>query len=86
MQSGGNFDVDYEVTGPTGKIVLDGEAERQGDFVFTVNEIGDYKFCFRNTQASHSDKVVDFEIAVSENPHPDCRPDCGCNYVLLTFA
>ena len=64
VQSGGNFDVDYEVTGPTGKVVLDGEAERQGDFVFTVNDIGDYKFCFRNTQASHSDKVVDFEIAV----------------------
>lgn len=65
VQSGGSFDVDFEVTGPTGKIVIDGQKERQGDFVFTGNDIGDYSFCFNNEMSTVTDKFVDFEIAVS---------------------
>lgn len=64
MQSGGSFDVDFEVTGPTGKVVTDGQKERQGDFVFTGNDIGDYSFCFNNEMSTVTDKFVDFEIAV----------------------
>ncbi|KAK7700813.1 hypothetical protein SLS64_010664 [Diaporthe eres] len=64
VQSGGSFDVDFEVTGPTGKIVIDGQKERQGDFVFTGNDIGDYSFCFNNEMSTVTDKFVDFEIAV----------------------
>ncbi|RYO93582.1 hypothetical protein DL766_010506 [Monosporascus sp. MC13-8B] len=66
VQSGGSFDIDYEVTGPRDKVILDGEKERQGDFVFTANEVGDYKFCFNNEMSTYSDKYVDFEIAVEE--------------------
>lgn len=65
VQSGGSFDVDYEVTGPGGKIMLEGEKERQGDFVFTAQEVGEYKFCFNNEMSTFADKTVDFEIAVS---------------------
>lgn len=64
MQSGGSFDIDYEVTGPSNKVILNGEKERQGDFVFTANELGDYKFCFNNHMSTYSEKFVDFEIAV----------------------
>lgn len=53
------------MTGPEEKIVLEGEKERQGDFVFTAQRAGDYKFCFNNEMSTYSDKVVDFEIAVS---------------------
>ncbi|VZI09361.1 unnamed protein product [Fusarium fujikuroi] len=35
VQSGGSFDVDYVVEGPNGKIIMDGQKERQGDFVFS---------------------------------------------------
>ncbi|KAH9909971.1 emp24/gp25L/p24 family/GOLD-domain-containing protein [Xylariomycetidae sp. FL2044] len=66
VQSGGSFDVDYEVTGPQGKVILNGEKERQGDFVFTANELGEYKFCFNNEMSTYSDKYVDFEIAVED--------------------
>ncbi|KAI8623823.1 emp24/gp25L/p24 family/GOLD-domain-containing protein [Xylariaceae sp. FL1651] len=66
VQSGGSFDVDYEVTGPTDKVILDGEKERQGDFVFTANELGEYKFCFNNEMSTYSEKFVDFEIAVED--------------------
>ncbi|KAL7275779.1 hypothetical protein RUND412_001258 [Rhizina undulata] len=64
VQSGGSFDVDYKVTGPSNKIVLDGTKERQGDFVFTANEVGEYSFCFSNDMSTFAEKMVDFEIAV----------------------
>jgi len=61
--------VDYSVYGPgkePGKerVILNGEKERQGDYVFTANEIGEYRFCFDNSVSTFSDKLVDFEIAV----------------------
>ncbi|RDW95163.1 endosomal cargo receptor Erp3 [Coleophoma crateriformis] len=64
VQSGGAFDVDYEVTGPQQKVILDGAKERQGDFVFTALESGEYKFCFNNEMSTFAEKFVDFEIAV----------------------
>ena len=64
VQAGGSFDVDYEVTGPGDKIVMDGQKERQGDFVFTATEAGEYKFCFNNQMSTFSEKFVDFEISV----------------------
>jgi len=64
VQSGGSFDVDYKVTGPGDKVVLDGTKERQGDFVFTANDIGEYAFCFSNDMSTFAEKMVDFEIAI----------------------
>ncbi|KAK4179530.1 emp24/gp25L/p24 family/GOLD-domain-containing protein [Triangularia setosa] len=64
VQSGGSFDIDYEVTGPNGKYIMDGQKERQGDFVFTAREVGEYSFCFNNEMSTYTEKFVDFEIAV----------------------
>lgn len=52
------------MTAPGGKIVLDGTKERQGDFVFTAQSIGEYTFCFNNEMSTFAEKMVDFEIAV----------------------
>jgi hypothetical protein len=64
VQSGGSFDVDYSVVGPTDKVILDGTKERQGDFVFTAQDQGEYRFCFNNEMSTFAEKMVDFEIAV----------------------
>ncbi|CAG8956263.1 hypothetical protein HYFRA_00003643 [Hymenoscyphus fraxineus] len=64
VQAGGSFDVDYEVTGPGEKTIMAGAKERQGDFVFTALETGEYKFCFNNEMSTFAEKYVDFEIAV----------------------
>ncbi len=61
--------VDYAVYGPgkdsgSERVVMDGEKERQGDFVFTATEVGEYRFCFDNSLSTFSDKMVDFEITV----------------------
>ena len=65
VQSGGSFDIDYEVKDPEQMIIFEGTKERQGDFVFTANRIGEYSFCFSNGMSTFAEKVVDFEISVA---------------------
>jgi hypothetical protein len=64
VQAGGSFDIDYEVKDPHQKVILDGTKERQGDFVFTAQQSGEYSFCFSNDMSTFAEKVVDFEISV----------------------
>lgn len=75
VQSGGSFDVDYSVTGPNEKVIMEGSKERQGDFVFTAKEQGEYRFCFNNEMSTFAEKMVDFEIAVWLALPPN-RPRC----------
>lgn len=49
---------------------MEGEKERQGDFVFTANQVGEYSFCFDNSMSTFADKFVDFEISVRPTAHP----------------
>lgn len=69
VQSGGSFDVDYAVYSPSEKIIMNGQKERQGDFVFTANEVGEYRFCFDNEMSTFAEKMVDFEITVGLIAH-----------------
>ena len=62
--------MDYEVIGPDKKIIMDGQKERQGDFVFTATQTGEYQFCFNNQMSTFADKYVDFEISVSVQQKP----------------
>jgi hypothetical protein len=68
VQSGGSFDIDWVVTDPRDKIVIEGEKERQGDFVFTAHEVGEHSFCLNNDMSSFSEKVVDFDIMIESEP------------------
>lgn len=53
---------------------MEGEKERQGDFVFTANDVGQYRFCFNNEMSTFAEKMIDFEIAVRTNlPSIICR-------------
>jgi len=68
VQSGGTFDIDFEVTDPAGKVVLEGKREKQGDYIFTANKVGEYSFCFENDMSTLTDKLVDFDIMVESEP------------------
>lgn len=70
VQSGGSFDIDWVVTNPSDTIVIEGERERQGDFIFTADAVGEYSFCFSNDMSSFSEKLVDFDIMVESEPRP----------------
>lgn len=58
VQSGGNFEISYSVMDPQDKVILEGDNERQGDFIFTAKTVGEYSFCFNNDA---TDKLIDFE-------------------------
>jgi hypothetical protein len=49
---------------PDDKVLLEGEDEKQGDYIFTANTVGEYSFCFEN-EASMTDKTIDFEFVPS---------------------
>ncbi|KAI1320276.1 hypothetical protein EDD11_001491 [Mortierella claussenii] len=70
VQSGGSFDIDVEVKGPKNKEILTLQKERQGDYVFTANEVGEYSFCFSNDMSTFAEKVIDFEISVENEKRP----------------
>jgi hypothetical protein len=62
--------VDYTVFGPgrapgQDAVLFSGEKERQGDFVFTATQVGEYRFCFDNAISTFSEKLIDFDISVS---------------------
>ncbi|ORZ15796.1 emp24/gp25L/p24 family/GOLD-domain-containing protein [Absidia repens] len=71
VQSGGSFDIDYTVTDPRQKVILDGKGERQGDYVFTANHVGEYSFCFSNDMSTFAEKLVDFEITLEHEVRPN---------------
>ena len=66
--------------------------ERQGDFVFTAQDAGEYRVCFNNEMSTFAEKMVDFEIAVwpllsSAQPSHSLLPDSiQPNFILqLSF-
>ncbi|CED83800.1 er to golgi transport-related protein [Phaffia rhodozyma] len=67
VQSGGSFEIDFVVHDPDDKILLEGLAETQGDYILTANTVGEYSFCFEN-EASLTHKVIDFDIMVESEP------------------
>lgn len=65
VQSGGDFDVDYTISNPNGKVIATDKKQRQGDWVFNADIEGEYEFCFINP--SNVEKVVDFEITLDND-------------------
>ncbi|KAF9063487.1 emp24/gp25L/p24 family/GOLD-domain-containing protein [Rhodocollybia butyracea] len=77
VQSGGSFDIDFDVKDPNQKVLLDGERERQGDYVFTANTVGEYAFCFENDMSTLTEKLIDFDIMVESEPRRDPPAKAG---------
>ncbi|KAI8062515.1 emp24/gp25L/p24 family/GOLD-domain-containing protein [Gongronella butleri] len=67
VQSGGSFDIDFEMTDPQGKIILNGERERQGDYVLNARHVGEYALCFTNDMSTFAEKLIDFELLVEDH-------------------
>lgn len=70
MQQGGAFDIDYNVKGPRDDSIISGEHERQGDYIFTANDAGEYEFCFSNDMSTFVEKLIDFEILLEHEARP----------------
>ncbi|KAH7923589.1 hypothetical protein BV22DRAFT_1113316 [Leucogyrophana mollusca] len=77
VQSGGSFDIDFDVIDPNDKVLLDGQRERQGDYVLTANTVGEYSFCFENDMSTLTEKLVDFDIMVESEPRREAPAKVG---------
>jgi emp24/gp25L/p24 family/GOLD len=51
--------------------------ERQGDYVFTANTVGEYAFCFENDMSTLTEKLVDFDIMVESEPRREASVKPG---------
>lgn len=77
VQAGGSFDIDFQVKDPKGKLLLDGERERSGDYILTANTVGEYSFCFENDMSTLTDKLIDFDIMVESEPRREVAAKPG---------
>ena len=77
VQSGGSFDIDFDIKDPKEKVILDGLRERQGDYVLTANTVGEYAFCFENDMSTLTEKLVDFDIMVESEPRREAPAKPG---------
>lgn len=67
VQSGGNFEINWAVSSPSHRLIMDGKHERQIDIIFTGQEVGEYSFCFEDPTFA-AEKMVDFDITVESEP------------------
>jgi hypothetical protein len=67
VQAGGSFDINYTVKGPNTQIIVSEEKQRQGDYLFNADQIGEYEFCFDNEMSTFAEKVIDFEIKTDDD-------------------
>jgi len=77
VQSGGSFDIDFDIKDPNEKVILDGNRERQGDYVLTANIVGEYSFCFENDMSTLTEKLLDFDIMVESEPRREAPAKPG---------
>lgn len=64
--TGGQYDVDMELTAPNGQTLYKDVKKQYDSFTWTPDQTGVYKFCFSNEFSTFSHKVVYFDFQVGE--------------------
>lgn len=64
--TGGHYDVDMELTAPSGKILYKDVKKQYDSFTWTADMKGIHKFCFSNEFSTFSHKVVYFDFQVGD--------------------
>ena len=76
--TGGNFEVDFSITDPDGKKIVDEKQKKYSDFLLKSFGLGQYSFCFSNNYGT-SLKKVEFTLepqnAEFENGTEEQDPD-----------
>lgn len=67
VQAGGSFDINYTIKAPNQQTIVKEDKQRQGDYLFNADQIGEYEFCFDNEMSTFAEKVVDFEIKLEDD-------------------
>lgn len=65
--TGGNYDVDMELTAPDGRALYKDIKKQYDSYTWTTDVKGEYRFCFSNEFSTFSHKVVYFDFQVGED-------------------
>ncbi|CCF60436.1 hypothetical protein KAFR_0K00810 [Kazachstania africana CBS 2517] len=55
--TGGNFEIDFLITGPDGSTIVDEKQKKYSDFLLKSFGLGQYSFCFSNSYGTALKKV-----------------------------
>ena len=58
----------FQITGPDGKVVYNGERESSNKYTFAAYVDGVYTYCFSNAMSTMTPKTVMFSMDVGEEP------------------
>lgn len=64
--SGGQYDVDVILTGPSGNTLYDERKKQYDSYTFTPEKEGEYVFCFSNEFSTFTHKVVYFDFQAGD--------------------
>jgi len=81
--TGGNYDVDMELTGPNGRILYKDTKKQYDSFTWTADQKGEYKFCFSNEFSTFTHKIVYFDLQVGDDDDA-LGPDFGEHATAMT--
>jgi len=81
--SGGNYDIDLDVTAPGGRFLYKEIKKQYDSFTWTAELKGEYKFCFSNEFSTFTHKVVYFDFQVGDEP-PLFVPGMGDQVSAMT--
>ena len=71
VEEGGQFDVDYKISGPDEELLMEGRGEGGADVIVPAEKQGDYRLCISNRMSTLSNKLVVFDLVVMG---PDVTP------------
>ncbi|KAH3901022.1 probable Protein ERP4 [Saccharomycodes ludwigii] len=75
--TGGNFEIDFEITAPDGSIIITEHQKKYSDFLLKSFGLGQYTFCFSNSYGTalkkveitlEPEKTMDYLNTEKENP------------------
>lgn len=74
--TGGNFEIDFEITAPDGSVIVAEKQKKYSDFLLKSFGVGQYKFCFTNNYGTALKKVevtleLEKETFEYENESPE---------------
>ncbi|XP_059159613.1 transmembrane emp24 domain-containing protein 7-like [Physella acuta] len=64
--TGGNYDVDMELTAPNGQVLYKDIKKQYDTFTWTAQTKGIHTFCFSNEFSTFTHKIVYFDLTVGE--------------------
>ena len=83
--TGGNFEIDFEITAPDGNKIVQEKQKKYSDFLLRSFGLGQYKFCFSNSYGT-AVKKVEMTVELEKNTDDDSNANTNTDDVIANNA